>query len=161
MSANFCLRQTNQNVVSHQAGVTLVELIVFIVVVSVSVSGIMLALSAAQGGSVTPAQLTRATQMAQERMDLIVGQKPQMTFTCFGDTATPRYDPCQTVAAAGTCAARAGSSLGGCATIANYTVTSVLAGDWNGNTDYRVVTVRVAGPDGSQLAEVSALVARY
>jgi hypothetical protein len=154
-SNNLSARET-------QAGVTLIELIVFIVVISVSVSGIMLALSAAQGGAtITPAQLTRATQMAQERMDLIIGHKQNLSFACFGDTTEPRYDPCQAAGAAGACPAQFASALGGCAAVPGYPVMPALAGDWGGDTDYRVVTVRVTGPDGGQLAEISALVASY
>jgi MSHA pilin protein MshD len=140
----------------RQAGVTLVELIVFIVVVSISVSGVLLAFSATQRGAITPNQLTQATQLAQQRMELILARKTVLSFACF---TSPRFDPCQTAAAAGVCPATTASTTGGCsAPPTGYTISIpllVIAGN------DATITVTVLGSSGTQLAELKALVTNY
>lgn len=128
-------------------GVTLVELIVFILVLSVGVAGIMLAFAQALRGGPTARDLTIAMQLAQERMSLVLAQKNVIPgrFACFDD---PRFDPCKDSSAVpAPCTGAGASTVTACSARANYTVTTSLSSNWNGDTAYKVVTVRVQGPE--------------
>src|SRR5450759_4630801 len=60
---------------SAQHGVTLIELIVFIVIMGISVVALLSMYRAVLPRGATPAQITLATQLAQERMELLLGQR--------------------------------------------------------------------------------------
>lgn len=75
----------------RQTGVSLTELIVFIVVVAIAVIGLLTSLGRSLPTDPAPQEITQATQLAQERMELIVGQKDNlgyagMTDPCVGGT---------------------------------------------------------------------------
>ena len=119
---------------SHTAferGVTLVELIAFIVIVSVIVAGLMAAFSNSLRGTGTTKHVTQAIQMAQERTELILGQKHRLGFTAFNAST---YDPCLIAA----------TPPEACTVIdSRFAVTSSLAI----NTSSADITVTATGPD--------------
>jgi Tfp pilus assembly major pilin PilA len=127
-----------------QGGVTLIELIAFIVIMGISVIALLSMYRAVLPRGITPAELTLATQLAQERMELILGQR-------IAGGYSPLADPC------------AASAAAVCAPTSGYTVSSVIAGGWGGSpvTSYKEIGVTVWGPDGTQHAQLSAVVANY
>lgn len=146
-----------------ERGVTLIELIAFIIIVAVLVSGLMGGFATVLRGSATPQIMTRALQLAQERMELIRARKDAVGFACFTGT---RYDPCQASAAVGICPAFAASTHPACSAqpMPGYTVTPTLdeTGTCMGNDpNYKCITVTVAGPSGTTLAQLQAAVANY
>ena len=132
-------------------GVTLVELIAFIVIVGVLVSGLIGDFSATMSGSGTPKQMTQALQYAQERMELIKAQKDRLGFSGF---TAATYDPCLT-----------GSAHPSCNSTPGYTVTPVLdttGACMGGNVNYKCIAVTVTDATTStQLAQLAAAVANY
>jgi type II secretory pathway pseudopilin PulG len=134
----------------HVRGVTLIELIAFIIIVGVLVSGLMSGFSATQRGSGVPRQVTQALQLAQERMELIRARKDVLGFSGF----TPAtYDPCLT-----------GSTHPACSMTFGYTVTPVLdetGACMGGDTNYKCITVTVTDASGVKLSELQAAVANY
>ncbi len=77
----------------HHAGISLIELVVFITVVAILAVGLFKALARSLPTAPTPQQITQATQIAQERMEQILGQKDRpgvgyagMTDPCVGGT---------------------------------------------------------------------------
>jgi type II secretory pathway pseudopilin PulG len=119
----------------HTAGFTLIELIVFIVVAGVLAVGLASVFSSAMHGAAEPGQLTQATQIAQERMELILGQRRAVGFAAFAD-------PCP------------GSPL--CTPVpAGFAVNVNIAPNWNGNVNYRVITVTVTGPTNATLTALT------
>jgi len=147
----------------HVRGVTLVELIAFIIIVGVLVSGLMAGFATTLRGSAVSKQVTQALQLAQERMELILARKDVAGFACFTGT---RFDPCTAAAAAGSCAATLASLHPACnaATTLGYTVTRVLdetGACMGGNTNYKCITVTVTDSSGAMLAELEAAVANY
>ena len=127
-----------------QRGVTLIELIAFIVIMGISVIALLSMYRAVLPRGATPAEITAATQLAQERMELILGQR-------LAGGYSPLADPCALSVAAI------------CTPTAGYSVSSVIAGGWSGIavTSYREIGVTVWGPDGTQHARLSAVVANY
>lgn len=137
-----------------QRGVTLIELIAFIVIMGISVVALLSMYRAVLPRGSTPAQITLATQLAQERMELLLGQRDArgystavLTDPCIGGTppaiCTNQYTP---------------------AGLYSIVVTGVNPPlQWSGfSTDeYRMIGVRVLGPSGSQLAELSAVIGNY
>ena len=144
-------------------GVTLIELIVFIIIVAILVSGLMGGFTTILRGSPTPQKMTQALQLAQERMELIRARKDAVGFACFTGT---RYDPCQASAASGSCPAIAASTHPACSVppLSGYTVTPSLdeTGACMGNDpNYKCITVTVTGSAGTTLAQLQAAVANY
>jgi hypothetical protein len=129
---------------ADQRGVTLIELIAFIVIMGIASMTLLSMYRAVLPRGVTPAEISVATQLAQERMELILGQRAVVGYS-------PLVDPCAASAAA-VCTAPAG-----------YGVSSVIVGGWSGIpvTTYREIGVTVLGPDGTQHARLSAVVANY
>ena len=143
---------------------TLVEVIAFIIIVGLLVSGLIGGFSATMRGSGTPKQVTQALQLAQERMELIRARKDLVGFVCFTGT---RFDPCQAAAAAGGCPVMLASSHPACsaATTFGYTVPLPVldeTGACMGNdVNYKCITVTVNDASGARLAELQAAVANY
>jgi MSHA pilin protein MshD len=132
----------------RQLGVTLIELVAFIVIVGVVVAGLMAGFSSTVRSAATPQEMTQGLQLAQGRLELIFARKQVLGFAGFTGAT---FDPC---------APPAGAQQA-CLAPAGYTVTTSLATDWGGDTNYKVVTVQVTGLQGGQLAELTALVANY
>jgi len=131
----------------QQSGLSLVELIIFIVIVSIVTTGVLLGLNRILTGSATINQLTQAAYLAQQRMELILPQREVLGFSGFISTT---FDPCTSTPA---------STQPICTVIpAGYTVTTTLSNDWQGDSAYKVVVVTVTGKGSAQL---QALVADY
>lgn len=122
------------------AGFTLLEAIVFIVVLGVLLGGIVVAFRAALLGSPDAGRLDAATEIAQQRMELILAQRRAVGFAGFADPCVPGPGPAQ------------------CTPPAGYTVTSSIAGGWVDPANYKVVTVNVTG---TWATTVTALVGNY
>ena len=117
------------------------EAIVFIVVAGVLVAGLMVALVAPLRSAPLAAQLDRAAELAQQRMELILGQRRANGFAAFTDPCVPGPGPAI------------------CTPPTGYAVTSNIVTGWGADpTNYKVVTVSVTGP--VSLA-TTALVANY
>src|SRR5450830_1639346 len=58
-----------------QRGVSLIELIAFIVIMGISVVALLSMYRAVLPRGATPAEITVATHLAQERMELLLGQR--------------------------------------------------------------------------------------
>lgn len=124
----------------HRAdGFSLVEAIVFIVVAGVLAAGLVVALVAPLRSAPQAGQLDQAAELAQQRMELILGQRRRVNgFAAFAD-------PCP------------GPAI--CTPPAGYAVTSSIVTGWGADpANYKVVTVTVAGPVS---LTTTALVANY
>jgi type II secretory pathway pseudopilin PulG len=131
-------------ITARQRGLSLVELVVFIVVVSIAAVGVMQGLSSALRGSPTPGQMTQATQLAQERMELIRATRQTQGYSGI-------YDPCGVA-----------SPPAFCSQMLGYTA-AFSSEPWPVDTDtarYRVLVVTVTR-EGSQVAQYKTLVANY
>ncbi len=107
----------------HAGGFTLIELVIFIVITGVLIAGLGAVFSTTMKGGAEPGRLTQTTQIAQERMELILGRRRAVGFTAF-------TDPCP---ASPLCAPGP----------AGYAVAATIVTGWNGNPNYKVVTVTV------------------
>lgn len=128
-----------------QAGVSLVELIMFIVLVALAVGAIMNVFFDTLRGSPSPSQITQATRLAQERMELILSRKNTLRFTNF-------TDPCP-----------GSPSAPACAKPALFSVTASTS-TWptDSGTYYKLITVTVTSdPTGQKVAELKSVVSRY
>lgn len=132
-------------------GLSLIELVAFIVILGLVVAGLVTALSTSLRNTATPRAINQALETAQSRMELVLGQRQRLGFTAF----LTSYDPCsdQPVCSAATRDA--------CACPSGYAVTVSLAQTFSSNdANYRQVTVSVTDDSGT-LAELKALVANY
>ena len=121
-----------------RSGFSLIEVIVFIVVLGVLAAGLVVAFGSPIRNSPEAGRLDLAAELAQQRMELILAQRRAVGFAGF-------TDPCL------------GPAI--CTTPAGYTVTpSILPGYGGDPTNYKVVTVSVSGPSA---ITVTALVANY
>jgi len=131
-------------------GFTLVELVVFIVILGLAGYALFRSFGNVLPRSPTAAQLTQAMQLAQERMELILGQRDVRGYNSLVD-----LDPCN-VGAPSVCTSTFG-----------YTVTSAGTAPgapvaWPPNpatANYKLVTVTVAL--GGTLATQSAVLSNY
>jgi len=123
---------------ARAAGFSLIEAVVFIVVLAVLLSGLVVALTSSLRSSPTAGQIDLASELAQQRMELILAQRRAVGFAGFAD-------PCPGPAA--------------CTPPAGYTVTASIAAGWGGDpTNYRVITVTVTGTGATS---ATAVVANY
>ena len=137
-----------------QRGVSLIELIAFIVIMGISVVALLSMYRAVLPRGVTPAQITLATQLAQERMELLLGQRDAS-----GYSTAVLTDPCSGGTPPAICTNQFTPS--GLYSIVVTGVNPPL--QWSGiSTDsYRMLGVKVLGPDGGQLANLSAVIGNY
>ena len=137
-------------------GVTLIELIVFIVIVGVVAAAMVQAFVATGRGSHLGKEITQATQLAQQRMEVILGQRRALGFAAFDQNT---FDPCDT----------AGSPAW---TAEVCTTTNYPAGNFSVQTEFdnpvpacspdcHEITVTVSGPLSGQLARLTAQVWDY
>ena len=135
-----------------QCGFTLVELVVFIVIMGVAAFALARSFGSVMPRSPTPAQLAQATQLAQERMELILGQRdnPAMGYNA------AELDPCKRAGPPVICTNTLGYAVSSTGTAAGSEVA------WNGNptANYKLVTVTVL-LNGTKLAEQDAVLADY
>jgi type II secretory pathway pseudopilin PulG len=148
----------------HARGVTLIELIAFIIIIGVLVSGLAAGFSANMRGSGTSRDVTQALQLAQERMELIRARKDVVGFACFTGT---RFDPCTAAAVAGSCPAMPASTHPACsgATTFGHTVQPPVLDEtgacMGGDSNYKCITVTVTDASGATLSRLQAAVANY
>jgi len=137
---------------SRVRGFTLVELVVFIVILGLAAYALFRSFGSVLPRSPTAAQLTQAMQLAQERMELILGQRDVRGYNNLVD-----LDPCN-VGPSPICPP---STLG-------YTVASTGTAPgapvaWPPNpatANYKLVTVTVS-LGGITLAQQSAVLTNY
>lgn len=76
----------------RQRGFTLIELIVFIVVAGIVGTTLIHAFGSTMRGSHLGKEMTQAAQLAQQRMEVIAGQRNRLGYANFNAL---NYDPCQ------------------------------------------------------------------
>ena len=119
-------------------GFSLIELIVFIVVLGVLAAGFVVAFSSPLRNSPEAGRLDLAAELAQQRMELILAQRRTVGFSGFAD-------PCPGPAV--------------CTPPTGYTVTSSIVSGYGADaTNYKVITVNVSGMTA---ITATALVANY
>ncbi len=148
---------TAKDLPARSRGLTLIELIVFIVILGIAAFALLGSFGALLPRSPTAAQLTQAMELAQERMELILGQRNSPALGR-GYNNTVDLDPCNNAGAPTLCTSTFG-----------YTVASAGTGTapaswlpWNGNptTNYKLVTVTVT-LGGTTLATQSTVLSNY
>ncbi len=119
----------------YEAGFSLIELVIFIVIIGIVVSSVFLAFStSSQKSPFVNAQVT-ANLLAGARMDIILGQRRLVGFTSF-------TDPCVSSPPA-VCTVPAG--------ITGYTTTSTISTlTIGGDSNYKSINVTVTGPQNSK-----------
>lgn len=127
----------------EKTGFSLIELIIFIVVLSIAVSAIFSAFSVALQKSPTANYQTTVIELAQGRMELILGQKRLKGFVSF-------TDPCPGASACTLPAALSAYSISA----------SISATTIGGDSNYEIISVTATGPSNSK-ANVQTLVAGY
>jgi len=137
-------------------GFSLVELLVFIVIFGFAAYALLRSFASVLPRSPTPAQLTQATLLAQERMELILGQRDVQGY---GNTVD--LDPCN-VGAPTVCTATFGYTVASSGTAPAPAAAPAGPTVWNANptTDYKIVTVTVS-LGGITLARRSAVLSNY
>ena len=144
------------------AGLSLIEVIFFIVITGLVLAGLVVGMSGGTRTAPQPREMQQGLQLAQSRMELILAQR-NLPAGFAGFTAAT-FDPC---------AAPAGGQEA-CQGPTNYTVVAPCfytgagtcafgaANTCNGGlADYKCVRVRVTGPQGVTVAELDAMVANY
>lgn len=122
----------------RDAGFSLIEVIVFIVVLGVLVAGLVVAFASPLRNAPEAGRLDLAAELAQQRMELILAQRRAVGFAGF-------VDPCP------------GPAI--CTPPAGYAVTSgIVAGYGADPTNYKIITVSVSG---AAAITATALVANY
>ena len=129
---------------TNQSGVTLVELVAFIVIAALLATGLIAAFTNAMRDTPKSNEITQALQLAQERMELILAYKQSKGFIALIDPCTLASPPAQ-------CTSPSGYSVTTPATIIN---------NWNGSSEFKEVQVDVTGPQ-SLTIRLTALVASY
>jgi type II secretory pathway pseudopilin PulG len=125
-----------------QGGLTIIEVVVFIVVIGILAVALMSAIINPLTGAGTQQDAVFVTQLAQERLDVVLAQKRREGF--------PGSDPCD-----------AGATLATCDEPAGYTITTSFDA-WSENPDtdhYQVITVSVSS-GGSGAYSTSTLVTK-
>ena len=135
------------NATGRQGGFTLIEIVIFIVIISIMVVGLFSTFSKALLSTGELNNTKIAMQLARERMELILVQRRVLGFTAF---TAATYDPC-TSAPPSVMPPCTGNPVG-------FMVTPNYGPDWAADTNYRVITVSVTGLG---LATLTALVADY
>ena len=141
---------------SRARGFTLVELLVFIVIFGFAAYALFWSFGSVLPRSPTAAQLTQAMQLAQERMELILGQRDVLGYNNNGNTVD--FDPCK----------RGGPLPNVCTIAFGYVVSSTGTAPgapvaWPPNpatANYKLVTVTVS-LGGITLAQQSAVLSNY
>jgi Tfp pilus assembly protein PilW len=135
------------NPVHTQRGVTLVELIAFIVIASVVAVALLQVFHGTTRGSHSGEELTQAVHLAEQRMEVIRGQRVRLGYAGF---TAATYDPCPPVGAWAAAACNTTTYPAG-----SYTVTTTAPVDGACGAGCKLVTVTVTDPYG----EVSARLA--
>jgi Tfp pilus assembly protein PilV len=125
----------------HQSGVSLVEVIIFIVIIAVLATGLFVALATPLRGSPQAGLMDMAAELSQQRLELILAQRRAVGFAAFSDPCVPGPGPAV------------------CTPPTGYNVNSTIVAGWGGDpSNYKVISVNVSG---LFTATASALVANY
>lgn len=112
----------------RQQGYSLIELIIFIIILGLIAGTLLVSMNQSLQKSPVISRVATALDLAQQRMDVILGQKQLVGFTSFSDV-------CLTSAA-----------LPFCVSDPDYVISSAVSVGFGINTvDYKVVTVDVSG----------------
>lgn len=123
-------------------GFSLIETIVFIVVVGLMMAALAVAFGGPLRTSPRAGELDLMAELTQQRMELILAQRRAAGFAAFADPCVPGPGPAACTAPAG------------------YTVSASIAAGWGATpASYKVVTVSVVGPASS--ITTSSLVGDY
>jgi len=143
-------------------GLSLVELVVFIVITGIVAAALIAGISAAVRSSPVPRAMHQGLQLAQGRMELILAQRGLPAG--FAGFTAATFDPCAPPGGAQeACLAPTGYAVvapclyTGAGTCAFGAANTCQGGDVN----YKCVRVRVTGPQGTTVAELEAMVANY
>ncbi len=141
-----------------QRGMTLIELIVFTVIMGIAAVALLSMYRAVLPHGTTPSQITIATQLAQERMELLLGQRD-----AGGYSTAVLTDPCAGGTPPAICNEFLAAPVPGAASYSVVAVGISPVVTWSGLSadNYRMFGVTVLGPDGGQLASLSAVIANY
>lgn len=148
-------------VASHACrGVTLVEVIVFIVITGIVVAALLSGVAAALRTAPVPKVMHQGLQLAQGRMELVLAQRKRWNFSGF---TSATFDPCQPPAGAPVaCLVPAAYAVTPCFYTGAGTCGFGAANTCqSGDVNFSCVRVRVTGPDGTTLALLDAMVANY
>lgn len=118
-----------------QQGMTLIEIIMFIIIISIVTVGSLLAFSTVLTNSNGPSQIMTAAQLAQARMELIVQQRNINGFSSIQDPCSAGSPPACTALAA-------------FASAKGFTVSSSIPAAVGG---IRTATVTVTGTEGAMV----------
>lgn len=131
---------------NKQKGISLIELIIFIVVLGILGTGILIAFVVSLEKTPNINRISRATELAQERMEIIFGQKKLNGFTSMTDICDP--DP---------------SSVAICSTLpSEYEIETPTIQAWNSTTFFKEITINVNWTaDTDRLSSLQAIVADY
>lgn len=121
-------------------GFSLVEAIVFIVVVAVLLAGLVVAIGTNLRASPRAGEIDLAAELAQQRVELILAQRRAAGFAAFADPCSPGPGPAE------------------CTPPAGYTVAASIASGWGADPGYKVIRVDVTGLSETS---VTALVGDY
>ncbi len=113
-----------------QKGFTIVELIAFITIIGIVGTTLFVGLNTALISSHEIEDTEQALTLAQQRMEMILGQYQSVGFAGFSDPCSPAIFP-DFMCALG------GFSYG-------FTVVSSIAPNWSGDPNYKVITVTVS-----------------
>lgn len=127
-------------------GVTLIELIVFIVIAGIAMVVLVQVFAVSTRGSHTGKQLTQGVHLAQQRLEVIRGQRNRLGYAGF---TVATYDPCPPVGAWTAQACQTTTYAAG-----SYTVTSTFS-DVDCGANCKQVVVTVTDPDGSTVSVLS------
>ena len=156
------LRNRRVSVVASRAcrGVSLVELVVFIVITGIVAAALIAGMAAAVRSAPVPRAMHQGLQLAQGRMELILAQRKRLGFSGF---TSATFDPCQPPGGAQeACLAPAAYAATACFYTGAGTCGFGAANTCqSGDVNYKCVRVRVTGSDGTTLALVDAMVANY
>lgn len=135
---------------SGERGMTLVELVLFIAIAGILAVALTQAFVQTTKQAPTGGNMTTATELAQERMEIILAQKNALGFANF---TSANFDPCQAGTPPAVCTVPP----------APYTVAASLdttgwddTGSGTKNPNYKVITVKVSGPQAATLTTVVA-----
>jgi Tfp pilus assembly protein PilV len=140
--------------IAAQRGVSLIELIAFIVIMGIAVIALLSMYRAVLPRGVTPSEITLATQLAQERMELLLGQR-----IVDGYSTATFTDPCVGGTPPAICTSQFTPS--GLYSIIVTGINPAVPFSGLSTNSYRMFGVKVLGPDGNQLANLSAVIGNY
>jgi len=120
---------------NQESGFTLIELIVFIIIIGVIATGLFLAFNVSLEKQPDMQATEIANHLARQRMDIILGQRSMLGFSSYAD-------PCP------------GPAI--CNSVPGYAVSSSIQNNWGGNTAYNIISVTVSGKANANLQTVVA-----